>query len=348
MKHGFLHLLLSSVLVLSTSSAHAAGEKEDSKEDKPKSETSSFSDSSLSLKKEKQPEAAAGGGGSPVNFSAILILGNNFGFNQDNPLYSLSFTPQIFMRIPSLKIQSFVTTNVSLELTNNDQTTKYRELWLSDTLFRVDWNAWKIPGVDINMVLNNGFSFPTSKPSRFQNRLFAWTPGLTLNRQLYGFFVAYTFSFSKNVNTTTTATNNPDENEENALLPADRALTGPVAARRLEPELLNTGFGNVNYSFNNGFVFSYTVLDELQISSVFRVINGFTYRVAEGVPLGRRDFFVFNFDVTYQPWDLLAFSVGWSTFVPQLQPDAQSYYNPFWVSHYDNFTTGYFNLNFML
>ncbi|MFH1604820.1 MAG: hypothetical protein ABIH03_13030 [Pseudomonadota bacterium] len=277
---------------------------------------------------------STGAGDVPVGFS--LALTNTFGVNPDNPLYAIGLAPSVKYTFTSLNLTASADLEISKELTNADYTTLYREIVLSDTrlrLYKPDIYKHKPTGIALSGLL--ALSLPTSKFSQYETKRLGLTIGAGLMKQLYGFVLAYRLRFGKAFHKYTTAEIKP----ENSV-----SLAVAEAVRAREADLLNTGLTNIDLAVSNSFSIGYVFFEELVLSTDLAIVNAWAYKIADDIPRGERFAFTFNADLSYQPWDHLGFSVGWVNYTPQLRPDSQSYYNPFWVNHYNNYTTLYLNI----
>ncbi|MGB9599668.1 MAG: hypothetical protein ACPL7I_03885 [Myxococcota bacterium] len=281
--------------------------------------------------------------GSAVGF------GNSFGINPDNPLSTLSLKLLPKVNLPWTDF-FYISGRIDLskEVTNSDTTSYQYETLLSDG--RVEFvfpELYREKFTDI--VLSGLFrtSFPTSKASQFATLRWGNMIDLGISKGFFGekgkpetqrLFLGYDFRFYKNWHKYTTS----------QVEGSSGGYYRQYPLRVKTADYLNTGNTNLEYQVAHIFSGSITITEKLSFVGYFWVINGWAYELYAGGKRGTRDSIDFNIELDYQIFKWLMVDFGLDTFQPQLLPDSTYTNNPFWRNTYDNYTTLYFDVSFVL
>jgi hypothetical protein len=263
-----------------------------------------------------------------------------------NPYYtqSLSFRPAYNLRDDlAFKLRL----DLEIELTSSDDTDHRHEWVVSDLWFDTVWKPdfLKIPKVDIKVVPNLRFTFPTSIESHGRSTIMTVGPGLTFTREfqlLKGRFLkslelGYSPRFTKVLN---------------------RYAQAQVAERDgcqnvSRPECQHRGKRNVDWRFVNTIEGTLKITDKLSFGAIVMFINNLLYKLpGETVDVGggavatlpesqvnttALTWAIFDFTYEVLPW--LQLSAGTSTYYGQLADDS-SLRTPL----FNRFTNFYFDV----
>ncbi|GEM_PF-6851138 len=280
---------------------------------------------------------------------SVVGFGNSFGINPDNPLSTLSlrFLPKL--NIPSTEFFYLSgRIDISKEVTNSDSTSYQYETQLSDARLEFVFpELYREKFTD--MVLSGTFrtSFPTSKASQFATLRWGNMVDLGISKGFFGekgkpetqkIFLGYDFRFYKNWHEYTTS-----QTEESS-----GGYYNQYPLRVKAADYLNTGSTNLEYQVAHIFSGSIAITEKLTFIGYFWVINGWAYELYGGGERGKRDSIDFNVEFDYQVFKWLMIDFGLDTFQPQLLPNSTYTNNPFWRNTYDNYTTLYFDVSFIL
>ncbi|MCX7943509.1 MAG: hypothetical protein N2746_03255 [Deltaproteobacteria bacterium] len=339
------------------------GEESKNNEDEKKSEEEkrALEDTSKEVQKEpevKQSDTSISGKGSSTVESkpkkefftgSAISFGNSFGINPDNPLSTLSMKLLPKLNLPWTEffyISGRI--DISKEVTNSDTTSYQYETQLSDgriefvfpELYREKFTDFVFSGLFRT-------SFPTSKVSQYATLRWGNMIDVGISKGFFGekgkpdtqkLFLGYDFRFYKNWHKYTTS-----QTEESS-----GGYYKQYPLRVKAADYLNTGVTNLEYQVAHIFSGSLAITEKLSFVCYFWVINGWAYELYSGGKRGTRDSIDFNVEFGYQVMKWLSVGFGLDTFQPQLLPNSTYTHNPFWRNTYENYTTLYFDVNFVL
>lgn len=211
------------------------------------------------------------------------------------------------------------------EFTLSDTTNSVNEVELSDLWLDAVWGGWKEKTTGIRLAGDLRSTFPTSKQSRAVSRLFTLAPGLNVSRTfgvLSGLTFVYSARFTWRFNRFSTRQN------EGGLISNCNANAEQVQAVGFIDACNNSSSGanNVQADVLHGPTVVFNPHERVNISASLFMQRGWVspmsaYEVG-GVSLPARnytrDFIGFSFGLSYQPWDVVGFTLGAFTFANQL------------------------------
>ncbi|MFH1807783.1 MAG: hypothetical protein ABIJ09_03505 [Pseudomonadota bacterium] len=296
--------------------------------------------------------------------SATLVYDNSVGIGTfvaneyaRNPSWSMSLSLRPSLTLWEklrLTLRADVVKNMTTSFQGNANAdasgeSYVRQMTVSDLMLIAAYpQIYKEPitGISIGASLT-GYA-PVSMLSRATNQVVALRPGLAVNWAWEGLSLDYAFYFKKNFQTTTNVTHNLGN------------LPNSLQFRPGGPEDLGNGeialgdVRNTSHLVYNYVGAGYTFFDVVTASASLFVINTFKYTQ----PLsdeysspyaraaGQIDSTWGTIDITYQPWEHLAFSAGMSSLQPAFTADNKYLRFPFFdfVSTADNYTAFYFDV----
>lgn len=216
------------------------------------------------------------------------------------------------------------------ELTLSDTTTRPYEVELSDLWLDAVWTGWKEKNSGIKVGADLRATFPTSKQSQAATRLFTLGPSASLSRTfnvLSGLTLVYSARFTWRFNRFTTRQNQGGQ------------ITNCIGNSRLIEAgfvdacgTTNSGASNVMADLLHGPTVVFNPNEQVNISASLFMQRGWVPALAasevggvalEAVPAQTRDFIGFSLGVSYQPWDVVGFTLGAFTFANQLDSKGQ-------------------------
>lgn len=216
------------------------------------------------------------------------------------------------------------------ELTPSDSTKYPYEVELSDLWLDAVWGGWREKNSGIRVGADLRATFPTSKQSQAASRLFTLGPSANLSRTfpvLSGLTLVYSARFTWRFNRFSTRQNQGGR-ITNCIANAPNIEGGLIDA------CSNTNTGNTNVQFDvlHGPTVVFNPHEKVNISASLFMQRGWVPALAAGevsgvpfeaVPAQTRDFIGFSFGVSYQPWDVVGFTLGAFTFANQLDTTGQ-------------------------
>lgn len=234
---------------------------------------------------------------------------------------------------------------------NADATTESynRQMTISDVSLIANYpEIYREPVTGIGFGAGLTAYAPTSMLSRASNQVFALRPHVIVNWAWEGLALTYGFYFKKNFNTTTNITHNvgylPDSLQFRPGGPEDLG-NGEIA----DGSLRNTSHLVYNYG-----EISYTFFDQVTATASLFIINRFKYTQ----PLsdeysseyakahGQSDSTWGTLEISYMPWEHIAFALGMSSLQPAFTADNKYLRFPWYdfVSPSENMTVFYFDI----
>ncbi len=215
---------------------------------------------------------------------------------------------------------------LSQELTPSDSTNTLHEVELSDLWFDAVWGGWKEKNTGIRLGADIRLALPTSKGSLAATRLFTLGPSLNLSRNfdvLAGLTLVYSTRFTWRFNQMSTR-----RNAGGLISNCDGSFGGIPEA------CVNTATGarNVQADLIHGATVSFSPHQKLNVSATFLIQHAWLSALGAvpaeyaNVPelqlnantTNTRDFNAFIVGVSYQPWDIVGFTLGAFSFQNQL------------------------------
>ena len=260
-----------------------------------------------------------------------------------NPTYTwlVRFQPRYAI---TDKLRVSLKLDLNLELTNSDDTTKYRETQLGDTWLDFSFGPYKESFTGINVTPNLRFVLPTSKTSQARSLYTSISPAVSLNRSWkvgsMTLGLSYMFRYSKNLNKFTTVQYDTPSIASCQSFDADCG------------RYLHTGVRNSSMDFWNIFGFDWGITSKLNFSAMVALLNQIPYALtAANVPVAggnsvavgdtgdvrNRAAVWYYFDMSYSFHPTITWGVGISTFNAQLAEDS-TFRAPF-VNRFTELTT---------
>jgi hypothetical protein len=239
-----------------------------------------------------------------------------------NPYWAMAFTLQPRWWFGDhLNVRANL--ELSLEVTNADDTTYYHEPVLGDFTLSVGWaRFYTVPVLGIDLSADFNLVTPTSKISQARTLVLGLAPSLRLSRSfevLGGLTLGYSLRVTGNLHRYTTA------QTETSRIPGSS-----------NPEYVNQGLRNARAAITQTGDVSLGILDWLSVSVAAGGVISFLYPLSD-TPLelsqdtdqgvDRRWATLVDLSVAFQALPSLGISLGYSTVSPQLAPDS-SRYNP--------------------
>lgn len=214
------------------------------------------------------------------------------------------------------------------EFTLSDSTNTRYEVELSDLWLDGVWGGWreKITGIRLGADLRA--TLPTSKTSLAASRLFTLGPGVNVSRTfkvLSGLTLVYSARFTWRFNRFSTRQN---QGGRISNCTANSALVQGGFGFIDACTNTNTGNTNVQADVIHGPTVIFNPHERLNIAGSLFMQRGWVPALAAtelvpAVPVQTRDFIGFSFGVTYQPWDIVGFTLGAFTFANQLDSEGK-------------------------
>ena len=208
------------------------------------------------------------------------------------------------------------------ELTLSDTTNTRHEVELWDLWLDGVWSGWKEKTTGIKVGADVRVTLPTSKASQAASRIFTFGPSVNVSRTfgvLKGLTLAYSFRATYRFNRFTTRQT------------AGGRIINCVGLASGAPEACgetSTGTSNASADITHGPSIIFNPHEKLNISATLFMQRAWVAPLAAtelvaAVPVQTRDFMGFSFGVTYQPWDVVGFTVSSFTFANQLGTDGK-------------------------
>lgn len=222
---------------------------------------------------------------------------------------------------------------LSQEFTDSDSTTYKHEVELSDLWLDVVWGGWreKITGIKIAADLRT--TYPTSKFSQSVSRIMTVGPGVNVSKTfkvLAGLTFVYSSRFTYRFNRFTTRQNLGGQIVDMGTCSSASQLAGGLVDACTNT---NTGGTNVQFDLIHGPTVSFSPHERLNFSASLFMQRGWV-PPSKGIDLNgyevaatgwqTRDFIGFSFGATYQPWDVVGFTLGAFTFANQLDSEGKT------------------------
>lgn len=218
------------------------------------------------------------------------------------------------------------------ELTPSDSTTHLHEVELWDLWLDGVWSGWKEKVTGIKVGADVRVTLPTSLQSQAASRLFTLGPSVNVSKHfdvLAGLTLSYSARFTYRFNRFSTRQNVAGQITNGC----DIGTGAPVACG-----ITNTGSSNTQADVLHGPTVVFNPHKKLDIAATFFMQRGWvpalsattitdpttgtTQTLAAQSPQ-TRDYMGFAMSVTYQPWDIVGFSVGTWTFANQLDTEGK-------------------------
>lgn len=213
------------------------------------------------------------------------------------------------------------------EFTLSDTTNTPWEVELSDLWLDAVWGGWKEKNTGIRIGADLRSTLPTSKQSQAASRLFTLAPGVNVSRTfgvLSGLTFVYSARFTWRFNrfTTRQAQGGMISNCSNANVGLVQSVGFIDACNNT-----NTGASNVQADVIHGPTVVFNPHERVNVSASLFMQRGWVPALSawegegvrlDAVPAQTRDFIGFSFGLSYQPWDVVGFTLGAFTFANQL------------------------------
>lgn len=276
-------------------------------------------------------------GSSFMWWQSVNAIALNPGAEQThNPTYSW-----MFRLWPRLKVTDWLRLalklDVNLEVTNSDDTTKYREAQLGDTWLDFNFKGFKEKVTGISITPNLRLVLPTSKALQARSRYVSVSPAFSVGKHFdfpngMDLSLGYNFRWVKHFDKFTTV-------QFDTPSVAGCGIAGIVDCGRF----LHTGVRNPTMDFWNIFSVDWGITSKLHFSVMFAMWNSLAYDLTNTrVPIaggnsvalgnagdvGHRAAHWYYFDLSYQFHPAFSAGLGISTFNMQLADDS-TYRTPF-------------------
>jgi hypothetical protein len=215
------------------------------------------------------------------------------------------------------------------ELTLSDTTTHTREVELWDLFLDGVWSGWKEKNSGIKLGADIRVTLPTSLQSQAASRLFTLGPSLNVSRHfdvLAGLTLVYSARFTYRFNRFSTRQNVGGQISNGC----DLNVGAPEACINT-----NSGANNVQFDILHGPTVVFNPHKKVDISATLFMQRGWvaplsgstitdpvtgTTTTLDAAPTSprTRDLIGFSLSVTYQPFDIVSFSLGTWTYAGQL------------------------------
>lgn len=213
------------------------------------------------------------------------------------------------------------------ELTPSNSTNTRSEVELSDLWLDGVWAGFREKHTGIRIAGDLRATFPTSKQSRAASRIFTLGPSANVSRSfkvLAGLTLVYSARFTYRFNRFSTR-----QNQGAQILNCTANVNAGLAEGGFIDACNNTNTGSTNLQFDliHGPTVSFSPHERLNVSASLFMQRGWVPALAggevegvpfPGVPAQTRDFIGFSLGITYQPWDLVGFTLGAFSFANQL------------------------------
>lgn len=214
------------------------------------------------------------------------------------------------------------------EFTLSDSTNSRHEVELSDLWLDTVWGGWKEKTTGIKVAADLRLTLPTSKPSLAASRLFTLGPGVNVSRTfpvLSGLTLVYSVRGTWRFNRFSTR-QNAGPRSTNADCGSGQANARlPEAGFEGLPQICstNSGFPNIQGDVLHGPTVLFNPHERVNISASLFMQRGWVAGLSAtdtlpAVPAYTRDFIGFSMGISYQPWDVVGFTLGAFTFANQL------------------------------
>lgn len=213
---------------------------------------------------------------------------------------------------------------ISQELTLSDETNRAYEVELSDLWLDAVYAGYREKVTGLRFAGDVRFTFPTSKFSQAQSRIMTIAPGVNVSRSfkvLSGLIFVYSTRFTFRLNRFATS-----QNAGPSIINCDLRFCN---------DLVSTGRRNAFLDVLHGPTVVFNPHEKVSIAATFLMQRAFLPELAEPPPEfanvetlqasgpTTRDAVAFSVGVTYQPWDLVGFTLGAFTFSSQLSSDSR-------------------------
>jgi hypothetical protein len=214
------------------------------------------------------------------------------------------------------------------ELTQSDSTTYRHEVELSDLWLDGVWGGWREKNTGIRIGGDLRLTFPTSKFSQAVSRVLTVGPSANVSKTfkvLGGLTFVYTARFSWRFNRYSTRQNQGGQIVDlGACTPTRNIEGGFIDVCNNQ----NTGVTNVLFDVIHGPTVVFNPHERINLAASLFMQRGWVPglpAVGElpATPMTTRDFIGFSIGVTYQPWDVVGFTLGAFTFNNQLGADGK-------------------------
>ncbi len=214
------------------------------------------------------------------------------------------------------------------ELTQSDSTTYRYEVELSDLWLDAVWGGFRERVTGIRIGADLRATLPTSKFSQFSSRIMTLGPGANVSKTfkvLSGLTLVYSARFTGRFHRFTTR-----QNQGPAI--SNAACGGTVTTTDLIDATAcrtNTGATNIMFDVIHGPTVVFNPHPRLNLAASLFMQRGWVPALAAtdlvpAVPIQTRDFIGFSIGVTYQPWDVVGFTLGAFTFANQLDSEGKT------------------------
>ncbi len=287
--------------------------------------------SSLALAQAVPTIGASGGGesmvpyrGTSVSYGATTTV-YNYSESTLAVTHRLGLLPEWhFGNVLTVRSRFYLTQ----ELTQSDSTTYRNEVELSDLWLDAVWSGWREKVTGIRIAGDLRVTFPTSKFSQFSSRIMTLGPSANVSKTfkvLGGLTFVYAARLTGRFHRFTTRQNQGPATTNAACGPtvAGNDLIDSTACRT------NTGAANIAFDVIHGPTVSFNPHERLNIAASLFMQRGWVPALAANelvpaVPMQTRDFIGFSLGVTYQPWDVVGFTLGAFTFANQLDLEGKT------------------------
>lgn len=216
------------------------------------------------------------------------------------------------------------------ELTDSDSTNHLRELELSDVWLDGVWGGWKEKNSGIKLGADVRVTLPTSKQSQAASRYFTLGPSANLSRTfnvLGGLTLIYSARLTWRFNHYATRQN------------AGGLITNCAVGNPEACSDTRTGSANIQFDLIHGPTVVFNLHARFNISGSLFMQRGWLPALAAtelvpAVPMQTRDFIGFYLGLTYQPFDVVGFTLGAFTFANQLDSEGKTIFPLFNRSTY--------------
>lgn len=220
------------------------------------------------------------------------------------------------------------------EFTDSDSTTYKHEVELSDLWLDAVWGGWREQVTGIRIAGDLRTTFPTSKFSQSLSRIMTLAPGANVSKTfkvLAGLTFIYSGRFTYRFNRFTTRQNVGGQIVDRGTCASATQLQGGLVDACTNT---NTGATNVLFDVIHGPTVSFSPHARLNVSASLFMQRGWVapsmgVELPNGLsiaptPWQTRDFIGFSLGVTFQPWDVVGFTLGAFTFANQLDSEGKT------------------------
>ena len=218
------------------------------------------------------------------------------------------------------------------ELTLSDSTNRPYEVELSDLWLDAVWGGWREKITGIKFAADLRTTIPTSKPSLAASRILTLGPGINVSRTfkvLSGLTLVYSVRGTWRFNRFSTRQNQGPRTENADCGSGNANARIPEAGfESLQICGTSTGLTNIQGDVLHGPTVIFNPHERLNIAASFFMQRGWVPGLSAtdlvpAVAAQTRDFIGFSVGITYQPWDVVGFTLGAFTFANQLDTTGQ-------------------------